>query len=271
MTDTSSTAPRARLRAGTLIGGCFSICFGNLLNVVLIGVGPLLAAFCLIAGLGFSMNRLGLGTGVGERGETGFVLATVAITVMAYAVVNGLLVQLAYDAQLGRKLRPRTYISRALTSSATLSLLGLVILVLVGVAATVAIWPVDTGSPLLLSLVLMVGACGWIVSAFSVTAPAVVIERAGLRALGRSLQLTRGYRWPIFGVLLLVGILAMVVVFVGVMVGAVANVTLVSVIVITLSTSVSFGLVGITVALVYARLREIKDGVSVDEIASIFD
>ena len=36
-------------------------------------------------------------------------------------------------------------------------------------------------------------------------------------------------------------------------------------------TSVGTGLLSILTALIYARLREIKEGVSVDQIAAVFD
>ena len=35
--------------------------------------------------------------------------------------------------------------------------------------------------------------------------------------------------------------------------------------------AIGYGLGGISVALIYARLREIKEGVGVDEIAAVFD
>lgn len=118
---------------------------------------------------------------------------------------------------------------------------------------------------------------------FYVTVPATVVERIGpVAALSRSAQLTEGYRWPIFGLAILVMLIAILLAFgagavaggiggfagaftgvngaiLGGAVGALAGQFI----------SVLYG--GIVAALAYARLREIKDGLSSDELAAIFD
>lgn len=50
----------------------------------------------------------------------------------------------------------------------------------------------------------------WLLGMFSVVIPAVVVDRAGFGALGRSRLLTKGYRWPIVGFIALVSIVFLV-------------------------------------------------------------
>jgi uncharacterized membrane protein len=104
--------------------------------------------------------------------------------------------------------------------------------------------------------------------------PAVVIERLGFRGLGRSEKLTKNYRWPIVGALVLTWICALIIIVVALFVADFAlssGVLAVSILLYAAFTAVGTGLLSILTALIYARLREIKEGVSVDQIAEVFD
>ncbi|CUH43713.1 hypothetical protein [Ruegeria atlantica] len=96
---------------------------------------------------------------------------------------------------------------------------------------------------------------------------------SGFGGLGRSAALTKGYRWPIFGALLLVGICAGIVNFLaGVFAGILAGVgSWAKIVGFSIIAALSEGLTGISIALISARLREIKEGVIVDQTASVFD
>jgi MFS family permease len=119
---------------------------------------------------------------------------------------------------------------------------------------------------------------------WSITAPVVVIERDGpTRSMGRSAELTEGHRWAIFGLFILfavffwitlivvgalfsalgvatespiVGLEAFGLVFMGVNAAVQALTTLIS----TTGT-----------AALYFELRRVKEGVGVEQIASVFD
>lgn len=103
-----------------------------------------------------------------------------------------------------------------------------------------------------------------------VAVPVAVMERPGVVAsLKRSSGLTKGYRWPIFGILLLLGILDS---------GTEKLFELMSdgesLLVDLFGTAVTVILIllGAVVAAVgYFHLRMIKDGVDIDEIAAVFD
>ena len=110
-----------------------------------------------------------------------------------------------------------------------------------------------------------------------VAVPASVIERPGVAgALRRSRELTMGHKGPIFGMLLVMFLAAFLV---GVALGAlspppermtwddVQRLTIESAVVETFVSSFMATLAAVT----YARLRELKDGVSAVELARVFD
>lgn len=107
--------------------------------------------------------------------------------------------------------------------------------------------------------------------------PGIVVEGKGIfESFGRSRELTRGHRWHILGLLIVVVLLALAV---GVVVG------LVTVAIVTSSTDPGFFSViaqyvidalvtafsAVLVAVGYYYLRAEKEGVDVNEIASVFD
>jgi hypothetical protein len=105
-----------------------------------------------------------------------------------------------------------------------------------------------------------------------VATPACVVEQLGpLSSMGRSSELTKGHRWKIFGMLLLVVIGAGIV---SVIIGALLGITG-SPILVTLGTLAWTGVWGAFYAIfgvvTYHDLRVAKEGVDVHQIASVFD
>lgn len=101
-----------------------------------------------------------------------------------------------------------------------------------------------------------------------VAVPAAVVEGVGVRAaLGRSAFLTRGARWPIFGLIFIMGIIDNVLDKIVEL--ALADMTYLIVML----------LVGVMVsawqasaaAVSYYHLRSVKESVEIDDIASVFD
>jgi len=96
--------------------------------------------------------------------------------------------------------------------------------------------------------------------------PAIVIEKNGIIAsFNRSGFLTKRHRWPIFGLVLILGVCSALLVAVAFLFGSAAGyVEYVFDAFITAFTAV-------TVAVTYYYLRADKEGVAVDEIAKVFD
>jgi heme/copper-type cytochrome/quinol oxidase subunit 2 len=115
---------------------------------------------------------------------------------------------------------------------------------------------------------------------YSVIVPAIVIDRAGFRAMGRSAALTKNYRWPIIGALILMILCIFLVVFVIAFsamaaIGLSGGVDTPSVLGPWLLaeaafSAIAYGWLSITIALIFARLKEIKEGVSVSDLVDVF-
>ena len=118
-----------------------------------------------------------------------------------------------------------------------------------------------------------------IATAWLVAAPAQVVERTGVfGALSRSADLTRGHRWPVFGLMVAYGLGAFMVqsVVIGVIsavaMGSPANARLVAQVFLTPIVTTITGLVAaVGVASVYYELRSVREGVGPEALAAVFD
>ena len=253
------------LGVGAIISETFSIFFKRIVQIVSLGF---IISFLsiVISGLVVGFDFVAGGAAADPADLSGFnglgMVVMMVVNILAYAILIGAMVLLAYDAKLGRSARTGTYIRAALANSMPIFLLTVVFTIL----STIG-------------FILLVVPGLWVYAVFSVFVPAIVIEGAGFKALGRSRSLTQGYRWPIVGLLFMIGLIMMVLMIgVGLVValplGFVASSgtggTIVSMILQALASGISYGLASIPVALIYARLREIKEGVSVDSMADVF-
>jgi hypothetical protein len=206
---------------------------------------------------------LGMG---GPAAADGGMLVRSAVDIVVQLVLSGittaLLVQMAYDAKLRRQLKLGGYFGPALSAAIPIAILSLA-----------------AGILMVLGLIALIIPGLWIYAVFSVMPAAVVIERVGFGGLGRSAALTKDYRWPIVGAFILITIISAIIGFVamflvGLMMagaGLGGGAMVIGIIVLALITTFGAALGAITVALIYARLREIKEGASVQDIAAVFD
>lgn len=267
MTHTFDATTKPPLNVGSIIADSFRIFGSQFLKVLAIGF---LASFIefLVNGafLGFSVALGGQPDVTDTAGYVGGVLLSTLVSLMFYGLSVGLLVQLAYDAKRDRTQGLPAYFGPALRAAIPIAVLSIVVGILAGIGA----------------IALLIGGL-WVMAVFYIISPVAVIERAGFGALGRSAQLTKEYRWPIVGLFILISILwAVIGGVIGGVVGAIGfsvgfgttyGVTdvIAAGVLTSLLNGIAYGFGGITVALVYARLREIKEGISVDEIAAVFD
>lgn len=262
MTDTF-VPTRMPLGVGDIVSESFSLLFRNFVAVMLLAFVPTLAGLALSAMLTSWPVALGLEEPIFL---TGWDLVPFGFTIIGQLVIYGLttalLVQLAYDAKLQRPLQLGRYMGPAMGSAIPIAILGLL-----------------AGILMVLGIIALIVPGLWVYAVFSVMPAAVVIEKIGFRGLGRSAALTKEYRWPIIGATLLIGIINSVFTFTG---GFIVELLLgglgqsfagLAIMTLTLAaiTGIGYGLSSISVALIYARLREIKEGASVRDIASVFD
>ena len=258
--QTADAFGNAPLGVGSIVSESFSILFKNFATVMILALVPTVIGL-VVSGV---LNGWGYALGIPDPSFAGVpswsaIVLDLLIQLVVYGLATALLVQVAYDAKLGRSMNISKYVGPAMSAALPIAVLGLV----AGILSTVGF-----------ALLVIPGL--WIYAVYSMIAPSVVIEKRGYRAMGRSVELTRGYRWPIIGAVIIVGICSALIGgaigFVVAMVGSAAGGgLLVSLVLVSLATAVGVGLGGISISLIYARLREIKEGVSVDQIASVFD
>jgi uncharacterized membrane protein len=105
-----------------------------------------------------------------------------------------------------------------------------------------------------------------------VATPACVVERTGpIRSLGRSRQLTKGHRWKLFGLILLVVLLGSIVIgIINVVLEFAAGPTLALIGGLVLN-GIWGAFYAIAVVVTYHDLRVAKEGTNVEQIAAVFD
>ncbi|TYC53677.1 hypothetical protein FMN50_14625 [Rhodobacterales bacterium] len=237
-------------RQGLGIGSIFSQSFSILRKKFLIAL-----VLSLPSGLVFALN-----TWLQARPFPG--LASYGMLTLAGYVAGGistsLIVQMAYDAKLYRPARIGHYVTPVLRGFPQIIILTTLAGVLTSVGAMIFVIP---------------GL--WVGAVFSLVVPAIVIEGAGFGALSRSARLTREYRWPIATLVLVIAVLEfgfrLLAAFFHAFFpdGTDWEVVSISLAVLIGAGSSAFG--SIITSMLYARLREIKEGITVDRIAMVFD
>ena len=254
MTDIPMGTGKQSLGVGNILSDSFSILFGNLLQVLLLSLVPITALVVLGALLAAPIFLSG-----SEPNTIALSLAVVAIVLLYFAtlyIMSALIIRLAYDVKTGHPLRLGSYFSSTISVLAPLLLCSLV----TGIATIVGFAFFFVPGLYLMAM--------WI----GVT-PAIVIERAGLGSLSRSIELTREYRWACVGAILLMFLCMFGFGIVLNIIEAVLKATageLVAGIVSVVLNGLLMAFSGIFGALVYARLREIKEGTSVEQLADVF-
>lgn len=262
MSTADTNLSQEPLGVGQLVSTTFSIFFANIVKIIILGFIPT-ALGLVVSGL---LNGWGVALGSEEPNfltpgaGVSFVIGLI-IQMAIYGITIALLVLLAYDAKMGKSRPLGDYFAPALFAAVPIAVLTIV--------ATIA---------MSLGMIALIIPGLWIYAVFSVMAPAVLIDGVGFRGLRRSAELTKGYRWPVLGTLLIILVCTFLIgIVVGLVIAGVAFLNtsgfgiLVSIIVSALLYSLTYGLSGIAVSLIYARLREIKEGVGVDKLAEVFD
>lgn len=271
MTDTNPTPGlKAELGVGRILGGTFNLYFKHFplfFGVVflpyvlftMLVVDPINQSITLDPTNPFAnLQQSLLITGLSML----LIIFLQAVIVRLSISLNG-----GQGAQLGAALRG------ALTGFLPILLLGLI----AGIATTIGFF-----------LLIVPGL--YVLALLYVYVPAIVFERAGFSALGRSEELTKGYRWAIVGIILVVlvinwiisaiytaVIVSSLVDFGGIMDGTTDPASIAAATpwwMNILASAVQAFLLPISLiasGLVYARLREIKEGGSTGDLLKVFE
>jgi hypothetical protein len=185
------------------------------------------------------------------------------LSVVGAYVLQGLVVQGTVSGFNGRRLTFQEALSHG--TRVFLPLIGLAIV---------------SGIAVMLGYILLIVPGVILTVIWLVAAPAVVVERRGVfESLQRSRDLTRGSRWPIFGVVVIYFVLWMIVGAAisalgiatgGTFVGGTTNMA-VNLVATPLTNLLSGVIAAAGVAAVYYELRTVKEGVGAEQLAAIFD
>ena len=147
-------------------------------------------------------------------------------------------------------------------------------IVLNGLRSAVAVVLVAVASGVLVMLGFLLLVIPGLIAAtmYWVAVPAAVVEQTNVsRSLARSAELTAGYRWPVFGIIVIFTVVQSVLErLIDSVRGFEQHFLLILALTWLVSASITaFGAVVSTVS--YYRLRQVKEGIGIDEIAEVFD
>lgn len=241
-------------RVGRVLSRSFEVLFQDFGKFVLVGIIAVipLAFLSLSGGV---RSYYGVPTQTFGGLGTGITIAVSLSSLLFYAISQAITLFGAFQDMRGRPFHLGEAFARAF--SRFFPLLGLVIS-----------WGIAIG----LGMVLLIVPGLMLLASFYVSLPACVVEGLGpLQSLSRSAALTKGHRWKVFGIYLLVAAVSLIVgsliriIFArvtgpvgGILAGLVWNVLF-----------AAYNSIVITV--MYHDLRVLKEGVGIDRIAAVFD
>lgn len=261
MSDTATNPTHPPLGAAQLVTDTFALLFSNFL---------LFMAITLVPSLGLSALQQLILPGALAAGGSEARLLWGGLIAFGVAILVGLLIMgsvtmAAYDTRLGRPVRLGAYARRTLAAAPAIVVLG--VLMYLGVMVGVLFFIVPG---------LYLAARYWVM------VPAILLEGAGFSGLSRAARLSKGYRWPILGALALLFILvaliglALTVLFAALLGTGMftaadrPNYPLV-VFLDAINGAAQYALLSIFTALLYARLRELKEGLGMEDLVSVFE
>lgn len=289
MSDANTYSGNQGLGIGSLIGEAYSLTFRNIL--------PLLAIFILpvvvMGVLGYFMfgnialqamtDPTAVEAMIQENMTQLLVMYVIFVIVMMvmFSFVYAAGISAFFDAKMGRGINlGRAFglgFSRCIQLIVASIVLGLLVGIVFGIIGGVLMAAAAAIAPelaIVASIVIIVMS----IYLYGLIAPfgaVVVVENRWVSAIGRTFGLTKGYRWPIIG-LIIVFMLSLIVVYLLIaLIGYVA--TLLGMVGVVIAMIV--GLIGMVViygsgiamiSLLYARLREIKEGASLEAVADVF-
>jgi hypothetical protein len=233
----------AGFRVGAALSRAFRVLFGNFVTIYAIGM---LAALPL--GLLLWLDAGGVRSGTS-------LLITIGLSLPLSGLSQAMIVFATFQTLRARPVTPAESIRRGSARFGPV------------VAASVLLGIVT----MLGFFLLIVPGIIWTVMLY-VTLPACVVERLGpSESFSRSSVLTRGFRWPIFGVVAVVAIIEIVVnqIIFAWLGHAVSWLAFVIVYVLWIALVRAYDSVLVTI--VYHDLRVAKEGIDLDRIASVFD
>ncbi|MHA3914211.1 hypothetical protein [Halovulum sp. GXIMD14793] len=285
--------PVQPLNVGDVLGQTFATTFNRF---------PVLFAITVLPGLGLAAANaelqqrfLMLAKQLSSSALVEFALQALFLGVLSAAATvaaAGFVVLCAAELMFGKRLQPLDHFLHLLRALPVLlgTITASLIVACLPFAALAGIYYVMPGllrliwlPPTLTFLIALAGAL-YLMARMWVALPSVLIGGDGFNSISRSTWLTKGYRWPIFGAILLLLVLDLIIVFVasvglGLLMQSVFGLSIdfnaaFSPEVLGLNTAV-YSLILILMSVftvqLYSRLREVKEGLGLGDVAAVFE
>lgn len=298
MTDTTEPSARASLGAGSILSESFSLTMRNFLGMLLLIIIPLVVTFglsaLLIGPLMFEMMSNPLAAEQAMLSDpSGFIIGQIAVTIvamLAFSFFYAGAIKLIFDAKLGGRGSIGAAFSAGFSGMIRLFVMTIVFMILFlvvymigaviigAVAGAAGAGAGSEGLAIVLAIVfglaVVIGLI-YFVAMFLPFASVVVVESSWFAAFSRSAGLTSGYRWSIVGLCILF-LLAMIVIMVilgvvmyGVLLAGAVGAVLAGILYVV-ALIIIYGAMVAMITLVYARLREIKEGTTIESLSEVF-
>jgi hypothetical protein len=197
------------------------------------------------------------------------------------AIIVALIVRYTFDARSGRRMRIGSYLSSTMAVLFPLIVCSLISSVVATLAVLLSAAPgfILRDSTLMITLAVPgILFAVFIASVWAAVTPSIVIENAGFASFARSTALTRGYRGPCFAAVFLFVLLGLgftLALFFGLkaLFGAdlgIATANFFHNAMRLSSSAILAGFTGVFSATLYARLREIKESTTNEDLAEVF-
>jgi hypothetical protein len=180
-------------------------------------------------------------------------LISFLLNVVVASIISGVMCLAALDAVIGKRHTVGQYLGQTLRHLVPIVILGTILYVLAGIGLVLFVLP---------GLYVLARYWPWIA--------AIVFEDIGWSGFTRAQELTAGYRLPLMGAIALFALLGALILFFlapFAAVGAEAG-TLLQIPIAAAVSAIFYALIAVFIALVYARLREIKEGMTTADIAA---
>ena len=248
----SSAGPE--FRVGRVLGEAFNVLFKDLWKFLLLALVALLPSAILMFAVGGEASGLGASPNY-ENASVGIILIDVPLGILCYALSQAGTLYGAFQDMRGRPFDLGAAFGVAF--SRFFPVLGVTICF---------------GFAIVLGSILLLVPCMMVLAACYVALPACVMERLGpFESLSRSSALTKGHRWKVFGIFLVIIVVSMII-------GSVLEVMAVAIggavagIVVNFVWNALYAAYNsVAIAVMYHDLRVLKEGIDIDRIAAVFD
>jgi hypothetical protein len=268
-------------RIGYVLRRAWSIFTGNIIFFLAVPllVNAIYFAVNFALGMSFTVLRIAPVSPVPMAASPWMIVAvSIGIVVLFLAlhmIGQGVLLMGAFQRLRGEPLRVGGALQRALARFLPLLVLSILI-TLVMIAVVIGCSAVLWALTFVLGRLVMVLMIAILVPIFilgvmwSVVVPACLVEGLGpISSMARSADLTKGYRWKVAGVMLLLGLMIIVAVII---MFALTRLSPVAVLIFEVAWLVAWtAYVNCAIIMIYHDLRVAKEGVDTAQVASVFD